>query len=152
MKVSEMFVGQRVRRMTGPNNPDYPVGSECTVGKLRDSYHFAPEGRLELLASCNYEPAEPNQVPEVPFGDLTAEQKITLVSAGIRGEALECRVQSSDTWREKSTLSSSGSLDHFGSAVVYRVKPKETPEEAEIKAIREQMQTLTDRLAKLENK
>lgn len=148
MNINDVKVGMRVRR-THSSIPltkggVYIVEALSAGGSL--ILRGFPNGKYD--PEC-FESAETIEIPEVPFKDLTDDQKIELVSIGIRTGTLEFKPHDCAVWKEKQVIDAWGSLNSFNQNTIYRVKPSKTPRELEIERIEAEMRTLADDLSKL---
>lgn len=92
---------------------------------------------------------DPSVIPEVPFKDLTEDQKIALVTAGIRGEALERKHKSGTVWEDKKPPVPGNSSLHFSEDLYYRIKPQKSQAEIRLEELEQQQRNLADEIAKV---
>lgn len=141
MKIEDCKVGMQV--VAGVNSA-LPKGTVVTIQRVEDG-SIAFVERAFLYAPQNYEPLV---IPEVPFKDLTEDQKIALVTAGIRGEALERKHKLEADWEDKSAHNGSSGV-HYSEDFYYRFKPQKSQAEIRLEELEQQQRNLADEIAKV---
>lgn len=144
--MSKFKVGDKVRAL---HSASLPYNSVWTVSEIINNRTFRIIGREGAYRNNYYELVEPApiEIPEVPFKDLTEDQKIALVSAGIRGEAIECKHGDNKWWPHPK--SSTDGIRGFTGHVIYRIKPVNSEALKKLEELQKRQEQLSEEQSEL---